>query len=198
MIAPIGTAPPGGGKGSLAQQAVAVQRAAAGGGSPGAVPPAGEMGSPAQAVAGAQTASAGDASPRRRGPISWGDREPYLDGGHYLKNMCGTAAPIGAGLVDGGTGSPAQAAVAVQRVFAGHGNPHRRGSTALGDGESCPGGYRCIKSAYRGRQYPSARAHQLAGQGVLPRRWSLPKEPLRGTVTPIGVGSPVGGMGCPA
>ena len=77
-----------------------------------------------------------------------------------------------------------------------------RGPTSWGDGESCPGGGRCLKSGtpvtHRHSAWGqwavqllqcttalpggsgqwnscNARAHQLGGRGVLPSRWSLPK-----------------------
>ena len=50
--------------------------------------------------------------------------------------------------------------------------PNGAGSQAGGDGESRPGGVRCLTSAYGGYQPPTVRAHRLGGRGVLPRRWS--------------------------
>ena len=73
-----------------------------------------------------------------------------------------------------------------------------RGPTSWGDGESCPRGGRCLWRAYGRWQPPSARAHQLGGCGVLPRRRSVPLERLRGTAAPIGTGPPAGGTGSPA
>ena len=48
------------------------------------------------------------------------------------------------------------------------------------------------------RRFPTARAHQLGGRGILPRRRSVPMEGLRGTVVPNGPGPPAGGTGSPA
>ena len=42
---------------------------------------------------------------------------------------------------------------------------------------------------------PAARAHWLGGRGVLPRRWSLSMERLRGMAAPSGVSPPAGGTG---
>ena len=44
----------------------------------------------------------------------------------------------------------------------------------------------------------TARAHQLGGRGVLPRRRSVPIEGLQGTAAPIGAGPPTRGTGSPA
>ena len=112
-----------------------------------------------------------------------------------MEHMRGTTAPIGEGPPVGVTGSLAQEAVAAYEAPAGDGRPHCRGPTSWGDGESCPGGGRCLWSACGGRQAPLAWAHKLGGRGVLPRRRSLPMEHLRGTVGPIGAGPPVGVTG---
>ena len=45
---------------------------------------------------------------------------------------------------------------------------------------------------------PAARAHELGGRGVPPRRRSLPMEPLRGTASPIAAGPRARGTGSPA
>ena len=97
-----------------------------------------------------------------------------------------------------GTGSPAQEAVAAYGECVGNGNPHWRGSTGSGDGQSCPGGGCCLWSPCGGRQPPLVRAHQLGGRGVLPRWRSLPMERLLGTVAPIGAGPLAGRTGSPA
>ena len=110
-----------------------------------------------------------------------------------MERLRGTAAPISAGPPAGETGSPTQEAVAAYGALAGDGCPHRRGPTNWGDGESCPGGGRCVWSACGGRLPPSARAHRLGGRGVLPKRQSLPMEGLRGSAAPIGAGPPAGG-----
>ena len=47
------------------------------------------------------------------GPTRWGDGEFCPGGGHRLESVCGgVAAPISAGAQAGGTGIPAQEAVA--------------------------------------------------------------------------------------
>ena len=69
-----------------------------------------------------------------------------------------------------------------------------RGQVFPSDGESCARGGRCLWSACRGRQPPSARAHQMGGRGVLPGRRSLPMERLRGMAAPIGAGPPAQGI----
>ena len=100
----------------------------------------------------------------------------------------GVAAPISSGLPAWGTEGPALAVVAAQTPPAGDGSPHWRGPSIWGDRNSCLGGGRCLKSACGRWQPPSARVHQLEGQGALPKRQSLLKECLRGTAAPIGAG----------
>ena len=64
-----------------------------------------------------------------------------------MERLRGTAAPIGTGPPAGGAGCPVQEAVAAYGAPAGDGSPPRRGPTSLRDGESCPGGGRCLWSA---------------------------------------------------
>ena len=45
------------------------------------------------------------------------------------------------------------------------------GTPASGDGESCPGGGRCLRRACGGQPGHTS----LRGQGFLPRRWSVLK-----------------------
>ena len=70
--------------------------------------------------------------------------------------------------------------------------PNGSGTPASGDGESCPGGDRCSRSACGGQLLPAA---PLGGWGVLPRRWSVLKEGLRGVAVPNGLGTSSGGRG---
>ena len=79
-------------------------------------------------------------------------------------------------------GSPPQAAIGAYGAPARDGGPCRCGPNSWGDGESFPGGCRCLWSACGGRLPPSVRAHQLGGRGDLPRRRSVPMERLRGPV----------------
>ena len=109
-----------------------------------------------------------------------------------MERLRGTAAPIGAGPPRGGTGSPAQAVVGAYGLHAGDGSPQWPGPTKWGDGESCPGGARCLWSACGGWQPPKARAHQLGGRGVPPRRRSAGLVPyLKGYLIPL-PGCPTG------
>ena len=74
---------------------------------------------------------------------------------------------------------------------------HMRG-TAVRNGrtqDSCRGGGWCLWRCYGGWQFPTARAHQLGGRGVLHRRRM---ECLWGTVDPNGPRPLVGGTGSPA
>ena len=61
-----------------------------------------------------------------------------------MEHLQGTAAPIGVGPQAGGTGSPAQEAVATYEAPAVDGRPHWRGPTSREDGESCLGGGHCL------------------------------------------------------
>ena len=76
----------------------------------------------------------------------------------------------------------------------GDGSSQRPRPTSWGAGESCLGGIRCLWRACGRRQFPMARAHQLGGQGVVPRGRSVPMEGLRGTTVPNGPGPPAGGL----
>ena len=54
------------------------------------------------------------------------------------------------------------------------------------DGESCPIANRFLWSTCPGCRPSTTRAHQFGGGGILPTRWSLPVERLRGIATPNG------------
>ena len=69
-----------------------------------------------------------------------------------------------------------------------NGSSQRPGPTSWGDGGSCPGGGWCLWCECGGRQFPTFRAHQLGGRGVMPRRRSVPMEGLRGPALPNGPG----------
>ena len=85
-----------------------------------------------------------------------------------MEGLRGIAVPNGPGPPGGGTGSPAQAAVRAYGGPAVEGKPE------------------------------TAQAHQLGGQGVLPRRRSSPMEGLQGMTVHNGPGAPSGGTGSPA
>ena len=68
--------------------------------------------------------------------------------------------------------------------------PNGPGLLAWGGREPCSGGGRYLWRACRGRQFPTARAHQLAGRGVLTRRRSVLRKGLRETAVPNGPDSP--------
>ena len=80
----------------------------------------------------------------------------------------------------------------------GDSSSQRPGPTNWGDGESCLGGGRCLWRAYGGRRFPTARAHQLGGRGVVPKWRSVPIGGLPGTVFPNGPGPEARGTGSPA
>ena len=75
--------------------------------------------------------------------------------------------------------------------------PERPGCTSREDGESYPGGGRCLRSPCGGRKFPMARAHHLGGWRVLPWWRSVPMGGLRGTAVRNGLGPPVGGTCTP-
>ena len=138
-------------------------------------------------------------------------RHPPLARSHWLEGWCvpprwwslprerlrGTVSRIGAVPPAGGTGCPTQVVVAAWRASAGVRIPHWRGPSGRGDPVSHPGGGRCPESACGRRYYPLAQSHRLGEQGVPPKRWSLPRECLPGTASPIGAVSLAGGMMCP-
>ena len=180
----------------------------------GAGPPAGGTGSPAQEAVAAYGAPAGDGSPHRRGPTSQGDRESCPRGGRCLLSACEGRRPPSARAhrLRGRKVLPGRRSRPMEHLQ-GDGCPHRCGPTSWGGGDACPRGGRCLWSACGGWRPPSARAHQLGGRGVLPRRRSLPMERLRGTAAPqqpgptswgdgkscpVGAGPPAGGTGSPA
>ena len=114
-----------------------------------------------------------------------------------LEGLRGMALPNSLGPAAGGTGSPAQVAFAAYGGPTGHGSSQQCGPTSQEDGESCPCVGRYLWRACEGWQFPTARAHQLGGRGVLPRRRSVPMEGLRGAAFPNGPGPPARGTGSP-
>ena len=69
------------------------------------------------------------------------------------------------------------------------------GNTSLGDGKSSPGDGRCSRRARRGHQLPRPGHTSVGGRGVLPRRWSVLREGLRGAAAPKARAHRLGGMG---
>ena len=98
-----------------------------------------------------------------------------------MEGLRGRAVPNSAGPPAGKTGRPAHAAFGAYGGHARDGSSQRPGPTSWGDVESYPGGGRCLWRACEARHFPTARAHQLGGRGVLPRRRSVAMERLRGT-----------------
>ena len=94
-----------------------------------------------------------------------------------------------------GTRSPALWTVGAYGASARDNRPHWPAPTNWGDGESCPGGGPCLWSVSDGRQPQAARANQLVGRGVLPRRRSVPMECVPQTGAPSGPRPPPGGTG---
>ena len=109
----------------------------------------------------------------------------------------GMAAPNGAGLQVGGTGSLAQAVVAAHGAPVGDDSPQWRGLTSWGDGESIPTSCCSSRCAYGGRQPPMAMARKLGGRGVQPIRWSQLTVHVRGMVALNAAGPKAAwGTGC--
>ena len=77
--------------------------------------------------------------------------------------------------------------------------PNGPGTPAWGDGESCPGGGRCLRRACGGQRLPRPGHMILGGHGVLPGRWSVLKVGPPGAAVPNGPGTPAWGDGesCP-
>ena len=128
----------------------------------------------------------GMAAPSVRGSTAGGMGSPTQAALAAYGEPPGTAAPIGAGGPPRGTRSLAQEAVADYGVLAGVSSPQPPGLDSWGDRGSSPGGGSRLWSACGGQQLPSARANPLGGQGVLPRRRSLPMEHLRRVAAPSG------------
>ena len=92
------------------------------------------------------------------------------------------------------------------------GSSQRARPNSRADEESCPSGGRCLWRACGGQgvlprlgsvpmeglRFPTARAHQLGGRQVLPRRRSVLMECFWGTVDPNGPGPLAGGTRIPA
>ena len=98
----------------------------------------------------------------------------------------------------GRTGSRAQAVVAAQGGPAGGSSPQGPGTLGWGDGKSCPSGGRCSRRACGGQQSPRPGHTSLGGREVLPKRWSLLKEGLRGATVPKARAHHPEGTGSPA
>ena len=145
--------------------------------------------SPPEAAVAAYGAPNQEPSPNCRKATNWGDGESCPGGGHCLWRTCrGRQPPAGRAWQLGGSGSPAQAAVAAYETILEDGNPSRPTSTSWGDGDFRRGGGRCLRRACWGQQLLSARGHQLRGRGVLPRRRLLPMGHLQGTAATISAG----------
>ena len=125
----------------------------------------------------------------------------------------GGAAPVGAGQVARGTGSPPR------RVFRAYGlrargwQPPTVRAHYLGGLQVVPSGWSLpmerlqVMAAPKvasygvtagGMQCPTARAHGLQGRGTLPSRWFLPTECLRGDGNPQLRGPTARWIGSPA
>ena len=109
----------------------------------------------------------GMAAPNGAGPLAGGGGKSCPVGGRCSRSARGEwQPPNGAGPMAGGTGSPAQSVVAAHGALAGDGSPQNGAGPLAG------------------------------GREVLPSRWSLLKERLRGMAAPNGAGSLAGGTGC--
>ena len=107
-------------------------------------------GSPAQQAVAAERAPAGVGSPYKRWPTSWGDGESCPGGGHLLESACrGWQPPLAWAHQLGGLGVlPRRRSLLKERLL-GMASPIGAGPLAR-EGEFCPGGGHCLKSAYAG------------------------------------------------
>ena len=112
----------------------------------------------------------GYAAPKDPGTLALGDGESCPGGGRRSRRACGgQQLPMAPAHQPGATGSAARVAVGAQRGPAGGSKSQRPGHAILG------------------------------GRGVLPGRWWVLKERLRGVAVPHGPGTPAwGGAGNPA
>ena len=94
-----------------------------------------------------------------------------------------------------GTGSLAQAAVGAHGGLAGEGSSQGPLPTGWGDMDCFPSGAWCLWSTCEGRLCAMARAQQLDGRGVLPRRRLVPMEVLWGMAVPNSLTHQHGGRG---
>ena len=138
--------------------------------------------SPAQAVVGAQGGSSGGSSPRGPGTPAWGDGESRPGGGPCSRRVLGGQQSPRPGHT--GLGGRRVLVVGAQGGPTGGSTPQGPGTPVWGDGDSCPSGGRCSRRAYGGQRSPRPGHTSLGGRGVLPKRWSLLKEGLRGSVVP--------------
>ena len=76
--------------------------------------------------------------------------------------------------------------------------PNGPGTTASGDGSSCPSGGRCPRSASGGAIAPNGLDTSLGTRGFLPRRWSVLKEGMHGQQLPTARAHQPGGRRSPA
>ena len=139
-----------------------------------------------------------DGGAQRPGPTRWREWSPAEAAVGAYGGPMGDGSSQRWGPQAKGTGSPAHTAVGAYGVLVGDGRPQWPGPTSRRDQESCPSGGPCLCCACGGRQIPTARAHQLGGRGVLPRRRWVPMEPLRGMAVPNGPGPPPWGMRSPS
>ena len=122
-----------------------------------------------------------------------GDGESCPGGGWCLRRACTGSSSLRPGRTSlGGRGVLHMRWSVLKEGLRGVAVPNGSGTPASGDGESCPGGDRCSRSACGGQLLPTA---PLGGWGVLPRRWSVLKEGLRGVAAPNGLGTSSGGRG---
>ena len=77
----------------------------------------------------------------------------------------GDGSPHRRGLTGLGDGESRPGGSRCLKSACGDGSPHWRGPTSWGDGESRPDGGRCLKSGYWGRQPPTGAAPPGEGLG---------------------------------
>ena len=116
----------------------------------------------------------------------------------HKEGLRGAAVPKARAHQPGGTGSPAHAVVGAQGGSTRGSSSQGPGTRAWGDGDSCPSGGLCSRRACGGQRSPRPGHTSPGGRGVLPKRWSLLKEGLRGAAVPKARAHQPGGMGSPA
>ena len=160
-------------------------------------PQAGGTGRGAKVAAGAYVVPVGDGSSQQTGrPTTSEDGESCLDGDRCLWKAYGERQfPTAQAHQLGGRGVLPGRRLVPMKDLRGRRLPTARAHKPGGTGSRV----QVAVSAYGGRdgngRSQTARAHQPGGRRVLPRRRSVPTEPVRGTEVPNGPGTPARGTG---
>ena len=133
----------------------------------------------------------GAAVPNSPGIPAWGDGESCPGGGRCSRRAFRGQQPL----------RPGQSSLGNRESYPGGGRCSRRACGGQqfpaaqayqlgGAGGSCPGGGRCLRRACGGQQLPRPGHTSMGGRGVLPRRWLVLNEGLRGVAVPNGPRTP--------